>query len=1058
MLRFLVRAMVVLGILACLPFLLAGWLYYSYVVDAPGEQLTPEYIQSVIAQESPIFDASGERTIGVLFDSKHRIYVPFDELPEAWIQAITAAEDQRFFDHNGLDPKGIARAMWQNIKAGRVVAGGSTLTQQTAKNLYYRPDRSLKSKAREALNALRLEHHYTKKEILEFYSNQFHVNGNGRGLGIAALYFFDKEVSELTIQECAFLAGMVKGPDNYNPFIKRSKESRSAAVARAERRLGYVLKRMVDMGHLTQKKGDSFTNQAIPFNQGRFRFERDVIVEEVARRLSESPFTEIFAVQGIDNPSTAGLNIKTTIDGHTQISAQYGLRHHLTEVGSALGGATFKDFLVAPSEESVKNLDKRGFFTGKVTEKNADSLTLDVGGQTCTLDSSSLKRMANVLAKARDGRRRTGKMDDVLSQIKVGNSLQVSHRGDGICDGELSPDLQGAVLAVQSGKIVAMVGGTNNLHFNRALYARRQLGSVWKTVIYGAALHLGWTPIDRLDNHHNAFPFEGIWYYPRAAHNASEVLSLAGAGIHSENRASVWLLVHLTDHLNVEQLTEVARMVGLGPKEEESRESYIQRIRDDYGVISTSKWLKAIAFHRAKRDISHQMEDEKEALFLRSLLYGHGYDKEKGRIQLEHNQKVAAFNYKSLMTRAELCREAYSKALNHQVAEEEFTEGGMMDKPLLPEGLEVLSLDENKEKVNCGAGLGGEQLVFPMTTPIPPLWLDGRISDESMRKLERLIQRYTLVFETRDPYELDWLVHHPDFQLLINMRYIAAIARKLGVNGDLPPVLSLPLGAVETSLAEAVQLYSGLVSGQWVQPGKEDERYLRLIEEITDRSGNVLYIAEPLEQAVADPVAGRMLSNILRNVVIHGTGRRAKGKVKIGDVNVPLLGKTGTTNNYKNATFCGIAPASVANAWSLEEGVVIAAYVGYDEPRSMSRGSTKLSGASGALPVWISTANGAAESGLLGRPDTHVEWDLGSDFHRLSVDATTGLPTEDGKAETWIHDDQSLWGQEPTARRRYTPIQLSGHPDPDLLKGTLTVEGERQSGDTLPRIQPVVNE
>ncbi|MFO0003623.1 MAG: biosynthetic peptidoglycan transglycosylase, partial [bacterium] len=113
--------------------------------------------------------------------------------------------------------KHIVRAAVQNARAGRVVAGGSTLTQQTAKNLFYRPDRSLRSKAQELVDALRLEAHFSKEDILEFYANQFHVSANGRGLGIAARYFFDKRVDELTLKECAFIAGMVKAPSRYNP-------------------------------------------------------------------------------------------------------------------------------------------------------------------------------------------------------------------------------------------------------------------------------------------------------------------------------------------------------------------------------------------------------------------------------------------------------------------------------------------------------------------------------------------------------------------------------------------------------------------------------------------------------------------------------------------------------------------------------------------------------------------------------------------------------------------------------------------------------------------------
>ncbi|MEC8422671.1 MAG: biosynthetic peptidoglycan transglycosylase, partial [Myxococcota bacterium] len=193
-----------------------AWFYKHDILDDPGPHLARAAIEEIIAQESPILYRDGETRLGVFFSREHREYVAKDRVPQAWKDAIVASEDQRFFRHRGVDPRGIARAMMQNIQAGRLVAGGSSLTQQTAKNLYYRPDRSLQSKWRELVNALRLEAHYDKDDILEFYANQFHVSANGRGIGIAARYFFDKEVEQLTTLECAFIAGMVKAPASYN--------------------------------------------------------------------------------------------------------------------------------------------------------------------------------------------------------------------------------------------------------------------------------------------------------------------------------------------------------------------------------------------------------------------------------------------------------------------------------------------------------------------------------------------------------------------------------------------------------------------------------------------------------------------------------------------------------------------------------------------------------------------------------------------------------------------------------------------------------------------------
>ena len=198
---------------------------YVLIVLMPGKEIGPENIQRILSIESPVYYRDGVQKIGVFFQEQHRQYVPYEEIPKDFVNAIVAAEDHDFFHHHGVDLTGILRAMVANLKAGRVVQGGSTITQQTAKNLFKRQNRSLIAKLKELLFALRLEYHYPKERILEFYANQFFVSGNGRGLGVAARYYFDKDVSSLTLVECAFIAGSVKRPSAYNPFTKVSEES-----------------------------------------------------------------------------------------------------------------------------------------------------------------------------------------------------------------------------------------------------------------------------------------------------------------------------------------------------------------------------------------------------------------------------------------------------------------------------------------------------------------------------------------------------------------------------------------------------------------------------------------------------------------------------------------------------------------------------------------------------------------------------------------------------------------------------------------------------------------
>ena len=199
---FLALLLVVLLVLAG-----TGGVLYYFVVLEPGEEIYEENIRSILGRESPVFYSDGLTPLGAFFSEARRQYVDYREIPQTFINALVAAEDNRFFSHFGFDVQGIARAAIKNIEAGRIVQGGSTLTQQTAKNLYKRKDRSYRSKFIELIYALRLEYRYTKEDILEFYSNQFFVSGNGHGLGVAARYYFDKKPEELTLIESPILPG-----------------------------------------------------------------------------------------------------------------------------------------------------------------------------------------------------------------------------------------------------------------------------------------------------------------------------------------------------------------------------------------------------------------------------------------------------------------------------------------------------------------------------------------------------------------------------------------------------------------------------------------------------------------------------------------------------------------------------------------------------------------------------------------------------------------------------------------------------------------------------------
>ncbi len=973
--RFLRRSAQVLAVVIFVGLGVGAWGYQRYVVDDPGPGFTREAVLAIIAQESPVYYRDGVTPMGVFFDQEHRSYVPYDRLPEDWVHAIVAAEDGNFFTHHGVDPKHLLRAVVQNVKAGAVVAGGSTLTQQTAKNLFYRPDRSMKSKAVELVDALRLEAHFSKKDILEFYANQFHVSANGRGIGIAARYFFDKSPEALTTKECAFIAGMVKAPSRYNPFIGQTEERREEARKKAEDRTGYVLRRMAELGYLSEGRRVELAAEPLEFRRGSFRYDRSVVLDEVQHRLEEPEFIALFEQAGIDNPSTAGLQIVTTVDKDAEAAATYGLWHHLTELGGDLErpGATALRLADDTTVEASPNqpLVPRSFSVARVTGAEGDGLTLDVGGRSCAVDAAGITRVAKAVG-AKDA--------EVVAALPAGKYVLSSVRPDGKgCDLELRPRLQGALLVLEDGLIRALVGGNDNRNLDRVTTADRQFGSTWKPLLFLSSTQLGWLPTDVLDNRRNVFPFRGVWYYPHADHASDAYLSMTATGTRSENLASVWLLYHLVDRLSDAQLDALAAQVDLAPRAGEAPADFATRMRDEAVIRSSPERFEEYAFTRARGEVvaglgaSRHPED---ALPARSLLYGYGATAERARVA---------------RTAASAEREARLIALEDTLLSMEATATRCLDGQLAS-----LTWDPVTEALACGRAPAGfvplpPEALAVATSPdvklaLAPeaqddLLVDARLHLSTLRALRAALDADAAAIAGKDPYDPEVLRLHPDWRVLVGVRTFTKMAKELGIEAGLPENLTLPLGGADTTLMQMAGAYQGMLSGaRYTFQGQgfvegsvtglrstfelpPSTEPTALIQEIRDAGGNVLYRLSSTPEVKVDPRAGAMVGDVLRNVVLHGTGRRAASVT--GLEGVPLAGKTGTTNDYRNAAFIGFVPIRAGGStWG--KAFTVAAYVGYDDNTSMRRGSLRVQGANGALPAWIATIQGMSTAGLLG--------------------------------------------------------------------------------------------
>ena len=296
-------------------------------------------ILAKINEETSIYYLDETNRIGTLFQSYHRRYSSIEEIPAHMQNAIIAAEDKNFYSHYGVDPVAILTALIEGVASGgRFKRGGSTLTQQTVKNIVDDWEASFARKFREMIKALQLERMYSKKQILEFYLNQFHVAGNGNGIGIASRYYFDKEIQDINLVEAAFIAGSVKGPGKYNPFIKFTRKQREKAITNAFERKNYVLRRMYNENWISKEEFEWALKEPIPFKKGEFRTSEVALLSLVKKQLRKE---EVLESLGLDNDkelNIAGLKVFTTIDKDLQTAAQLATRRNLSRLETILSG------------------------------------------------------------------------------------------------------------------------------------------------------------------------------------------------------------------------------------------------------------------------------------------------------------------------------------------------------------------------------------------------------------------------------------------------------------------------------------------------------------------------------------------------------------------------------------------------------------------------------------------------------------------------------------------------------------------------------------------------
>ncbi len=578
------RALTVLGILLLFVFVagtaVGGALYVNLASGLPEIQdVEKDYRPPIITR---VLDAEG-RLMGEIF-AERRIVVPVKDVPPLLVQAFVAAEDQRFFEHSGIDFKGLVRAVIATLFEGRR-QGGSTITMQVAKTFFLADEARAKTwlergryKLKQGILAYRLEKHLSKEQILYLYLNQIYLGHGAYGVGAAAQIYFGKEVKDLTLPEVALLAGLPQAPATYSPYTNPE---------RTRERRGYVVSRMRQEGYITE--ADARAAQKAPLIT-KVKSLDDL---SAAAFYTEYARQYLYARYGADAVLKDGLSVYTAANLDFQRAAQKAVERDLRELDKRIGYR-------GPLERIAEAVKREAFLaeetkkTGGVAETSPPSdpivykalvTKVDPRGADLTVAGSVTARLPlEEMVWARkpnpEVRSEDNPVKDATAVLKAGDVVLVSIRtlpparlekgaktpAVALASLEQQPQVQGAFLAMdpQTGAVQAMIGGLDfaQSQFNRAVQARRQPGSAFKPIVYAAALDSpkGFTPASIVVDSPFIEDTEELQWRPKNFDGRfNGPTTLRDALTHSRNLVSIKLL----DQVGVGYAIDYARTLGI---------------------------------------------------------------------------------------------------------------------------------------------------------------------------------------------------------------------------------------------------------------------------------------------------------------------------------------------------------------------------------------------------------------------------------------------------------------------------------------------------------------
>lgn len=472
------------------------------------------------------------------FGEQRRIPLNLEQIPQRLIDAILAAEDDRFFEHNGVDYQGLVRAIGRNLMSGDMGEGGSTITMQLTRGIFLTPEKTYRRKLLEIFLTLRIEQLFSKQEILTLYLNRIFLGQRAYGVGAAAEVYFGKSMDQLSLAEMALIAGLPQRPSRDNPV---------ANPEYAKQRRTYVLRRLLEKGTITKEEHDiaALTPVVSQLHGPSMALDAPFVAEMVR--------TDLLARMG---PSiyTAGYKVVTTVDSRLQGAAvralrlallEYDLRHGYrgpaghtnlpasasdAEWGAAISAYPDRGTLVPAIVTSVESRSVRAF------ARNQGSVSIPWGG------------LEWARPAAADGG--VGKAPDNASKIlSIGDIIYVAQETSGTWRLMQVPDAEGAFVAIdpQDGAVTALTGGFDYFasNYNRAVQAKRQPGSSFKPFLYSAALEKGFTPATLINDAPLVFndaSLEATWRPQNSSREFYGPTRLREALVRSRNLVSIRIL------------------------------------------------------------------------------------------------------------------------------------------------------------------------------------------------------------------------------------------------------------------------------------------------------------------------------------------------------------------------------------------------------------------------------------------------------------------------------------------------------------------------------------